>query len=46
VELEGVYHDVIFGNNEPKNASGGDEKYTLEGVQVDIVLVTLLKNDA
>jgi len=36
----------VLGDNEPKKASGGDTKYTLEGVQVDIVLEKSLKNDA
>jgi hypothetical protein len=46
LDLEGVHHDVVLGDNEPKKAYGGDAKYTLEWVQVDIVWVTSLKNDA
>jgi hypothetical protein len=46
LDLEGVNHDVVLGNNEPKKASGRDAKDTLEGVQADIVLVTSLENDA
>jgi hypothetical protein len=36
----------MLGNNEPKKASGCDAKDTLEGIQADIVLVTMLGNDA
>jgi hypothetical protein len=36
----------MFGDNEPKRESNGDEKYTLEGAQEDIVLGTSLKIDA
>jgi hypothetical protein len=45
LDLEGVHHDVILGNNEPNEAFNHDAKYTLEGVQEDIVLATLLEND-
>jgi hypothetical protein len=38
LDLEGVYYDVVLGDDEPKEASDGDAKYTLEGVQADIVL--------
>jgi hypothetical protein len=46
LDLEGVHCDAVLGDNEPKKASDGDAKYTLEGVQADIVLETSLKNDA
>jgi hypothetical protein len=46
LDLEGVHHDVVLGDNEPKEVFGRDAKYTLEGVQVDIILVTSLENDA
>jgi hypothetical protein len=46
LDLEGVHHDVVLGDNEPKEAFGCDVKYALEGVQVDVILVTLLENDA
>jgi hypothetical protein len=36
----------MWGDNEPKEALDSDTKYTLEGVQVDIELVTSLENDA
>jgi hypothetical protein len=35
----------MLGDDEPKEASYGDAKYTLEGVQEDIVLSTSLKDD-
>jgi hypothetical protein len=46
LDLEGVHSDVLLGDNEPKEASENDEKDALEGVQVDIILATSLKNDA
>jgi hypothetical protein len=46
LDLEGVHCDVVLGDNEAKEASNGDAKYTLEGVQADIVLVTSLKDNA
>jgi hypothetical protein len=46
LDFEGVHHDVVLGDNEPKKAFDNDAKYTLEGVQEDIVLMTSLKNDA
>jgi hypothetical protein len=46
LDLAGVHHDAVLGDNEHKKASNGDEKYALEGVQVDIILVTSLENDA
>jgi hypothetical protein len=36
----------VLGDNEPKKVSISDTKYTLEGVQADIVLTKSLKNDA
>jgi hypothetical protein len=45
LDLEGVHSDVVFGDDEPKEESEGDAKYTLEGVQLDIVLSTSLKED-
>jgi len=46
LDLEEVYCDVMsMGDYEPKEASDDDEKYTLEGVQEYILLVTLLEND-
>jgi hypothetical protein len=45
LDLEGVYRDSMLGENEPKEASDSDAKYTLERVQVDIVLATSLEND-
>jgi hypothetical protein len=35
----------MLGDDEPKEASSSDEKYTLEGVQADILLSTSLKDD-
>jgi hypothetical protein len=35
----------MLGDNEPKKASVGDTKYTLEGVEPYILLATSLKND-
>jgi hypothetical protein len=46
LDLEGVYCDAVLGENQPKEASGGDEKYTFEGVQADIVVVTPLKENS
>jgi hypothetical protein len=46
LDLEGVHCYVILGDNEPKKASCGDAKYTLERVQEDIILETYLKDDA
>jgi hypothetical protein len=46
LDLKGVHHDAILGDNEPKKEFGCDAKDTLEGVQVDILLVTSLENDA
>jgi hypothetical protein len=45
LDLEGVHCDAMLGNDEPKEVSSGDAKYTLEGVQADIVLMTSLKDD-
>jgi hypothetical protein len=45
LEIQGVHRDVVLGDNEPKEASGSKEKYTLEGVEVHIVLATSLEND-
>jgi hypothetical protein len=45
LDLEGVYSDAVLGDDEPKEASDGDGKHTLEGVQVNIVLLTSLKDD-
>jgi hypothetical protein len=46
LDIEGVYCDVMLGDYEPKEAYGGDKKYTLEGVQVDIVLMKSLKDNS
>jgi hypothetical protein len=46
LDLEGVHSDAVLGDDEPKEVSDGDTKYTLEGVQVDIILVTLLKDNS
>jgi hypothetical protein len=45
LDLEGVHHDVVLGNNEPKEASSSNTKYALEGVQENIVLATSLEKD-
>ena len=45
LDLEGVHCDAMLGDNEPKKASAGDKKYTLEGVEAYILLATSLKND-
>jgi hypothetical protein len=45
LDLEGIHSDVVLGDNETKEVSRGDVKYTLEGVQADIVLETSLKDD-
>jgi hypothetical protein len=44
LELVGVHHDVVLGDNEHEEASDSDAKDTLEGVQADIILATLLEN--
>jgi hypothetical protein len=44
LDLEGVHCDVVLGNDEPKEAFDGDTKDTLEGIQVDIILSTSLKD--
>jgi hypothetical protein len=36
----------MLGDDEPKEVFSGNEKYTLEGVQVDIVLPTPLKDNS
>jgi hypothetical protein len=46
LDLEGVHYDVMLGDNKPKEVSDGEEKYTLEGVQAEIVLVTSLKDNS
>jgi hypothetical protein len=46
LDLEGVHCDVVLENYETNEASNGDGKYTLEGVQTDIVLVTSLKDNS
>jgi hypothetical protein len=46
LDLEGVDCDVVFGDDEPEEASNGDTKYTLEGIQVDIVPTTPVKYNA
>jgi hypothetical protein len=46
LDLEGVHCDAVLGNIEPKEASEGDEKDTLEGIQEDILLTTLLKDNS
>jgi hypothetical protein len=43
LDLEGVYYEATWGNDESKEASNGDIEYTLEGVQESIVLMTPLK---
>jgi hypothetical protein len=35
----------MLGDNEPKEEPDSDTKYTLEGFQADIELMTLLEND-
>jgi hypothetical protein len=45
LNLEGVHCDVVLGDNEPEEASEGDKKYTLEGVQTNIILSTALKDN-
>jgi hypothetical protein len=45
LDIEGVKCDAMLGDDEPKEASDGDTKYTLEGVQADIVLSTSLKEE-
>jgi hypothetical protein len=46
LDLEGVYYDDVLGDDEPKEASHSDEKYSLEGIQVDIVPTTPMKDNA
>jgi hypothetical protein len=46
LDLEGVHSDAMLGNDEPKEVSDGDAKYTLEGIQADIVLATPLKDNS
>jgi hypothetical protein len=46
LDLEGVHCDAVLGDYEPKEASGSDAKYTLEGVQLDILLATSLKDNS
>jgi hypothetical protein len=46
LDLEGFDGDAALGNDEPKEASGGDTKYILEGVQAYIVLTTPVKDNA
>jgi hypothetical protein len=46
LDLEGVHCDAMLGDNEPKEVSNSDAKYTLEGVQADIVLATSLKDNS
>jgi hypothetical protein len=46
LDLEGVHRDAVLGDNEAKEVFDNDAKYTLEGVQADIVLATSLENDA
>jgi hypothetical protein len=36
----------VLGDNEPEETRDSDAEETLEGIQADIVLATLLKNDA
>jgi hypothetical protein len=43
LDLEGFHYDAMLGDDEPKEVSDGDMKYTLEVVQADIVLATSLK---
>jgi hypothetical protein len=43
LDLEGVQCDSVLGDYEPKEVSDGDAKYTLEGVQEDILLATSMK---
>ena len=46
MDPEGVDGDAALGNNELKEASDDDAKYTLERVQVDIVLAKSLKDNS
>jgi hypothetical protein len=45
LDLEGVEGDGALGNDEPKEASDGDIKYSLEGLQAYTVLMTPMKDD-
>jgi hypothetical protein len=45
LDLEGVHSDAMLGDNEPEEVPDSDAEDTLEGVQVDIILATSLKND-
>jgi hypothetical protein len=45
LDVEGVHCDAMLGDYEPQEVFNGNAKYTLEGVEADIVLATSLKND-
>jgi len=46
LDLEGVHSDAVLGDNEPKEVPESDAKDTLEGVQANIILATLLKDNS
>jgi hypothetical protein len=46
LDLERVHNDIVLGKYEPKEASNGDAKYTLEGIQAEIILATQLKDNS
>jgi hypothetical protein len=46
LDLEGVDYDAMLGDDEPKEVFNGDTKYALEGIQADIVLMTVVKYNA
>jgi hypothetical protein len=46
LDLEGVHHDAVLGDNEHEEVSKSDAKDALEGIQANIILLTSLENDA
>jgi hypothetical protein len=46
LDLEGVNYNAMLGNDKPKEVANSDAKHTLEGIQVDVVLMTPLEDDS
>ena len=46
MDFEGVYGNIVLGNDETEEAPGGDAEHTLERVQANIILTTPLEDDS
>jgi hypothetical protein len=46
LDFEGVHGNTALGKNKTEEAPYGDTEHTLERIQADVVLMTLLKDDS